>query len=564
MEKSAVRFGQPIDNWTENGVHLSMIDTPRIWGTLDPFIEAGPVLGRKVANRSFLDALLSADPYDEYHFFLGDRLVGDALKAHVQSQFPQLIDDGRVRVFDRRELPGQMERYAYHCFHLSDCITNQPQLAQLRNRYSREIFPITGPIHSLSDSHFGGAFLRHLWRGATDRDAIVCSSSLGQRTVEQYFSWLRESYAMGPDINEPLLAPIPLAVDTLSMKPQAKIATGPVNILVFGRISHHSKMDLLPLVRALHRLVLDGLDPAQVELTLAGWVEDGDDFLPILTDLVANVGIALTIQARPSEEVKNALFQNADIFVSIADNPQETFGITLVEAGAYGLPVVASEYDGYRDIIEHERTGLLVPTIGPEQTPDVDALAPLLFDNQYLLLLSQRTVVEIPALAACLLRLISSPELRRDMGDAARERVETMFSWESVIQQHVALWDSLWENPVDPDPLRQMNHPQAMPYGPLFSHFTSQTMGSEILVKAGRTGESFYRGRDYPMLYSGLSEFIDPDIAKKLVFLARKSVDTGTLIRKLIDLEPQLDALVAENHVLWALKHDILERVTDR
>jgi hypothetical protein len=45
------------------------MQTMRIWGTLDPFVEGGEVMGRKVANAGFLDALLAADPFDAYHFF---------------------------------------------------------------------------------------------------------------------------------------------------------------------------------------------------------------------------------------------------------------------------------------------------------------------------------------------------------------------------------------------------------------------------------------------------------------------------------------------------------------
>ena len=35
------------------------MQAPRIWGTLDPFVEGGEVMGRKVANSGFLDALLA-------------------------------------------------------------------------------------------------------------------------------------------------------------------------------------------------------------------------------------------------------------------------------------------------------------------------------------------------------------------------------------------------------------------------------------------------------------------------------------------------------------------------
>ncbi|WP_319470526.1 glycosyltransferase family 4 protein [uncultured Pseudodesulfovibrio sp.] len=542
-----------------------MTETRRIWGTLDPFYEPGPVLGRKVANIQFLSALLGADIFDEYHFFLGDRKQGDALRQHLKKTAPLLLENGRIRIFDRRELPRMLGTTDYHCFHLSDCITTQPHMARLRNRYSRRIFPITGTIHSLSYADFGGAFLRHLWAGTTARDAIVCTSTLGMQAVEHFFDWQRESYSIDEaDAPTPKLARIPLGVHADGMTPgKTDTASGPVNLLVFGRISHHSKMDLLPLVRALHRLVADGMQPETVELTLAGWVDDNDDFLPTLKDLAANVGIPLTIKARPSEKEKIELFQAADIFISIADNPQETFGITLVEAGAFGLPSVVSEYDGYRDIIRHNETGLLIPTVGPDETPDVDLLAPLLYDNQYHLLLAQRTAVDIPALSNALKRLIDSPELRHAMGRAARERIEKDFAWPNVIRQYAALWDELREHPVDPEPLRDIPHPQAMPFGRLFGHYTTDRLTPETRLRAGRTGEAFYRDRDYPMIYSGLTEVIDPDAAKKLVFLARKSVDTGTLISKLTTLVPQLDPQSAKNHVLWALKHDILELVSE-
>lgn len=541
-----------------------MSESKRRWGTLDPFYETGPVLGRKVANVRFLDNLLREDPLDEYCFFLADQGQGDALRSHLDKVAPALAGSGRVRVHDRRELPAILARERFHCFHLSDCILSQPAMARLRNRYSAEIFPVTGTIHSLSYAAYGDPFLRHLWPGCTGRDAIVCTSEPGRQAVANFFAWLRESRGLDQaGHSAPHLARIPLAVDPQAMAPGEPDRDGPVRLLVFGRLSHHSKMDLLPLLRGLHRLVSDGLDPASVELVLAGWTDENDDYLPMLQGLAANMKIPLTVAARPTEAEKTALFRSADIFISIADNPQETFGITLLEAGAFGLPAVVSDYDGYRDIVVHGETGLLVPTVGPGRTDDADLLAPVLFDNQYHLLLAQRTAVEIPALARALGSLIADPALRRKLGQAARQRVCDEFSWPGVIRQYVELWDDLWQAPVDADGLRHVAHPQAMPFGRLFGHYASRVLSPDTVVRAGRTGEAFYRDRDFPTLYSGLTWTIDPDLARKLVFLARKPVDSAGLIRKLVELEPHVDEISAENHVLWALKHDILERMNE-
>ena len=47
-------------------------------------------------------------------------------------------------------------------------------------------------------------------------------------------------------------------------------------------------------------------------------------------------------------EVVRCCWAAADLFLSLVDNPQETFGLAPVEAMAAGLPVVVSDWDGYR------------------------------------------------------------------------------------------------------------------------------------------------------------------------------------------------------------------------
>nr|WP_319541353.1 glycosyltransferase family 4 protein [uncultured Pseudodesulfovibrio sp.] len=559
-----VVFRHSIDKTAGNGFDQSMAKKQRIWGTLDPFFEAGPVLGRMVANVTFMRALLGSDPFDEYHFFLSGRKERAAVGKALQEAAPEFMEKGRIRLMLRQELPVMLAQTQYHCFHLSDCITSQPFMTRMRNRYSEHIFPITGLTHSLSYVNYGTAFIKHLWPGTTLRDSIVCTSRAGKQVVGQYFEWLREGFGLTETSHPaPLLSRIPLAVDSSVLTPGSKQGGGPVRLLVFGRISHHSKMDVVPLIRAVHRLVQDGMEPGGVEIVLAGWADEDDNVRTTLTNLAANAGIALHMHLRPNEKEKLELFRSADIFVSIADNPQETFGITLAEAGAFGLPVVASDYDGYKDIVEHGKTGLLVRTTGAGNTSDVDIEAPLTFDSEYHLRLSQRTAVDIPTLSDSLKLLIDSLELRQTMGTAGRKRVEKEFSWPVIIRQYVELWDFLWTEPVDAEPLRDVAHPLAPEFGRIFGHYTSDVLCDDTVLKAGRTGEAFYRGRDFPNLYVGLDMSIDLEVVKKLVFFGRKPVDTHTLIRKASEVAPHMDVARIENHILWALKQDILEH-TDK
>jgi 1,4-alpha-glucan branching enzyme len=88
----------------------------------------------------------------------------------------------------------------------------------------------------------------------------------------------------------------------------------------------------------------------------------------------------------------------------------EGFGRVLVEAGASGLPVVATTTAGARDILEENRTGFLVP------------------------------LEDAPALARRACDLLSDPELRRRLGTAAQERVPEKFSPEKLFDGIVSQW----------------------------------------------------------------------------------------------------------------------------
>ena len=63
-----------------------------------------------------------------------------------------------------------------------------------------------------------------------------------------------------------------------------------------------------------------------------------------------------------SEQLKHQALAAADLAVSLVDNTQETFGLSVAEAMAACLPVVASNWNGYRDLIRQGVDGFLVPS----------------------------------------------------------------------------------------------------------------------------------------------------------------------------------------------------------
>ncbi|WP_428569699.1 MAG: glycosyltransferase family 4 protein [Solidesulfovibrio sp. DCME] len=547
---------------------------PRLWATLDPFVESGAVMGRKVANAGFWEALVRADPFDAYHFFMPSPRERDAQRDLLAARHPEAAGRGKFKILTRLDLPAALAANDYAVFHLSDCITSQPRLAAARNALAKNLFPITGTTHSLSYAAYGREFLAHLWPGTTARDAVVATSTAGAAVVGRIFDGLRRGYGLSPDSHPgPEVARIPLGVAPLDWAPlrgaareaaraRLGIAAGAVALLVFGRISHSSKMDPVPLLRAVQRLMADGVDVSGLCLVMAGWTdEDGRDMLATLKRLAANLGLTLVCVERPDEAAKKALFGLADIFVSLADNPQETFGLTLLEAMAAGLPVLASDYDGYRDIVEHGRTGLLAPTLGLGPSGPIDALAPLCYDNHTHLRLAQGLAVDVAAVAGALSRLVADPGLRRAMGRAGRERVERHFTWDGVIAAHLRLWERLADAPVaDREALRAIPHPGALAYGEAFAGYPSQALSDTVRLCWSRAGEAVYHKRDFPVLYQGLGEEISLTALRRLLFLARSACPGLQLAAKLAAAEPSLDAFAARRHVVWALKQDLLQK----
>ena len=549
---------------------------PGVFGTLDPFLETGSVLGRRVANTGFLRFLLAADPFEAYHFFLSDKPLRESLLPLLAGLAPDIAARGGFQLMDRRELPARLADTAYACFHQSDCIVNPTHIARLRNAHSRWLFPVTGPTHSLSYPDYPAAFLRHLWAGATPRDCIIATSEAGQQAVQSFFAHLRQGFGLaetpGPSIRriplgldpEAVARPLPTPADKAELRARLGLPVDRTLILVLGRVSHSSKMDVLPLLRALSRLCDEGLARGSVAVVLAGWAEEHDPFPQSLTDIAARLGLTLCLELRPGERRKAEILSACDLFVSIADNPQETFGLTLLEAQAAGLPVIASDYDGYRDLVAHGVSGLLVPTLGPapgEHGDDlVDRLAPLLFDNQYHLLLAQRTAVDAPALALALSALLADADKRQRLGEAGRQRVRAGFLWPQVVARHLELWDELAELPApDIETLRHVAHPLHLPYAKVFAGYPTRHLAPDARLKPGRTGQALLAGKEFPLLYAGLDQIMNAEALRKLVFLARKGETAAGLSERFRELCPDLDADRRAYHILWAVKHDLLE-----
>ena len=574
----------------------------RIWGTLDAFVEGGPVLGRKVANSTFLEALLRLDPFDSYHFYLGDAEADNALRGWLRERFPALVGRGVFRIGRHEQLQGCLAQTVYHCMHLSDGLTRFSQLSQLRNAVAANIFPITGVTHSLSYARFMPEYLKLLWAGTSPRDALVTTSESVRLVMDRIFAGLRREYDLDAKrFPDPRLERIPLGVAAESLPgPEERWNATEINggaasdrtqaarsmrarlgldrevlFLYLGRICPYSKMDLMPLFSALRRAEGLGLPKGGYALVLAGWADEDQDLPAALRRYGESMGIRTLSLVRPTDEERRALYAAADVFLSPSDNIQESFGLAVAEAGAAGLPVIASDFDGYRDIVVHGETGLLAPTLGFADTTETETQALFWFDNQYHLKLSQSCAVHVPALAEALARLGADRILRERMGEAGRKRALERFSWQAVIKRYVALWDDLAARPLpmdDEQRLRAARHPQLMRFGDVFHGHFSQTVDAGWLegarLRRTATGDALYRGLLPLTHYAGMERLLDAEAVRRMLLTARKPVSGADLIRVLHEYfqESSPSGFVRERAaftLIWALKHDYLEHFTN-
>jgi len=114
---------------------------------------------------------------------------------------------------------------------------------------------------------------------------------------------------------------------------------------------------------------------------------------------------------------------------AVLPSHREGLPVSLLEAAACGKPMIATDAPGCREIVIEDRTGLLVPIENPT------------------------------ALAQAILRLASSPELRKRYGEAARQFVVDRLSAKIIGASIVRLYSEL--APDQPSPTPAEGAPQA-------------------------------------------------------------------------------------------------------
>lgn len=156
---------------------------------------------------------------------------------------------------------------------------------------------------------------------------------------------------------------------------------------------------------ALHALA--AIRDKQWTLVLAGSLDT--PYAKDMQALAAELGIAERVRFIGHRDDVNNIYGCADIL--LAPSRREALSLTLLEAAAFGLPIVATDVGGIGEAVDDGTTGLLVPTEDP------------------------------PALAQAIASLLDNAELRNRMGRAGRQRYEQLFALQSMAHNTIAVYD---------------------------------------------------------------------------------------------------------------------------
>jgi glycosyltransferase involved in cell wall biosynthesis len=222
------------------------------------------------------------------------------------------------------------------------------------------------------------------------RKVIVCSDDLGKR-----FTGIFGASTV------PLVIHNGLDID--AFEALAGEATPPTHrsILNVGQFVKKKGQDAL--IEAFVEICEDYPD---VKLVIVG---ASDRFLPTIQDLRVRSGLQerIDIHADVPHIQVAGFFQRASIFA--LPSREEAFGIVLLEAAAFALPVVASRVGGVPEILTDGETAKLVDPANPQQ------------------------------LAQVLRFLLDHPESARQMGAALKRHIRANFTWTVAHERYVEL-----------------------------------------------------------------------------------------------------------------------------
>ena len=463
----------------------------------EAYTTSGPkLMGRNAAGESFLKGFLK---YTQPSNFLSVQVESNEHAEHFTATARKAGRSEQIRSYSRQNLIGLKEAgvmylpgpaIGEHAFH--------------RRLYGDASWSLSGITHTTSSAVAMDAITELLTAPVKPWDSLICTSTAVKQNVEAILQaqtdYLQERLGISK-LPLPLFPVIPLGINTEEFTFSNKQKAGArknlglrdedLVVLYAGRLSFHAKAHPLPMYLGLE--IAAKKTKKNVVLIESGWHANpqiADAFAEAANIACPSVRI-INVDGREEPGRRNA-WASADVFCSLSDNIQETFGIVPIEAMAAGLPVVVSDWNGYKDTVRDGVDGFRIKTMAPAQglTGDLAHRHALGIDNydHYCGYSSSLVAVDVEGVANAFTELFSSEELRKRMGNSGKERALKQYDWREVIKKYEELWEK--QNSIRSEEQKRNKHsllpgtwPARLDPTVSFSHYPTKTLSLETPLK---------------------------------------------------------------------------------
>ena len=417
----------------------------------DGYVLDGPkLMGRQSAGNGFLRGAVAAHAGEPIYAFTPNQSSAQAFRDLVRSidskASPEWIPGHRLDLLRQRGVLYRPDQ-------------GLGGLARLRLRGGMGWFSLCGVTHTLATGGTQEALADLLTAPVAPWDALICTSTVAVDVIEtiwraqgDYLAWRLGAKP------EPLpqLPVIPLGIhcEDFAFSPEARnqarvslgIADDEVAALFAGRLSINGKAHPFPMYAALE--AVGQATGRRLAIVHAGQFFNTaaeQAFLSAVAQFCPSVR-AIFVDGKDAERYRDA-WRAADIFMSLSDSIQETFGLTPVEAMAAGLPVLVTDWNGYKDTVRDGVDGFRVATWVPR--PGTGGIMALNYEagrldyDGYLSQASTSVSIDMEMLVGRLTDLVIDGDLRRRMGAAGQEHARRTFDWSVVYRQYQQLWADL-------------------------------------------------------------------------------------------------------------------------
>ena len=385
------------------------------------------------------------------------------------------------------------------------------QAAHVRNQSGAAAYSLVGVTHTLCTARAMSDVAEVILPPFQPWDALICTStaalSVVTRLQDELKAWFSE-HTGATRFNPVALPVIPLGVNVPDFarsdaqrsagREALGLSSDEVAFLFAGRMTYHAKANPAAFYQALEEACrLTGKTLVCLEAGVYPNAGTKAGFAQARAYLAPSVRF-LQIDGQDSDLYDKA-WKAADVFVSLSDNIQETFGLTPIEAMAAGLPVLVSDWDGYKDTVRDGVDGYRVPVVLPPAGTGEDLALRYAFDRDsydyYIGRVSMATAVDLTVLTDRVVALAESRELREQLGASGHARARELYDWPVILGRYVEMIDGLGELrraagsppaapwPGRPDPFR------------LFADYPTSTLNEnstvEVHLKRAQAIETF-------------------------------------------------------------------------